>query len=295
MNSQIKTCQSLRYSWGLDEFAPEASLWIINVVLVFVASRYLFGINSLAIFWGWDPTSWLAFLVNQNWFPSLVLSTDQSGAVDGPLAFAIAATELFAATVLCGRLNGFAIGPSIAAGWLITLTTWQLFGLPTIVTTWFFFPGHAEVLAVLTVMVSTISHLGRGPLWRSVLLAGVIFLGLTHTLLADPTQLVLTLPILGMITVAKLLLSSGRRELVTIILCWVGIGLAALTLGYVHYLAGLLTYSAAAQFPDLSKRPLTLYSGQVSLLLWTPIHSISTSVIFSPDRMMVGGGQIGRA
>ena len=320
MNSQIKTCQSLRYSWGLDEFAPEASLWIINVVLVFVASRYLFGMNSLAIFWGWDPTSWLAFLgerhrfsdilfgvgsdpiiglgniafpVNQNWFPSLVLSTDQSGAVDGPLAFAIAATELFAATVLCGRLNGFAIGPSIAAGWLITLTTWPLFDLPTIVTRWFFFPGHAEVLAVLTVMVSTIFHLGRGPVWRSVLLAGVIFLGLTHALLADPTSLVLTLPILGMITVAKLLLSSGRRELVTIILCWVGIGLAALTLGYVHYLAGLLTYSAAAQFPDLSKRPLTLYSGQVSFLLWTPIHSISTSVIFSPERMMVGGGLIG--
>src|SRR5215813_4684131 len=156
MNSQIKTCQSLRYSWGLDEFAPEASLWIINVVLVFVASRYLFGMNSLAIFWGWDPTSWPAFLgerhrfsdilfglgsdpiiglgniaypVNQNWLPSIVLSQDQSGAVDGPLAFVIAATELFAATVLCGRLNGFAIGPSIAAGWLITMTTWQLFGL----------------------------------------------------------------------------------------------------------------------------------------------------------------------
>jgi hypothetical protein len=68
--------------------------------------------------------------------------------------------------------------------------------------------------------------------------------------------------------------------------------LAALALGYVHYLAGLLTYSAAAQFPDLSKRPLTLYSGEVSLLL-TPIHSISTSVIFSPGRMMVGGGLIG--
>src|SRR5215831_1661392 len=320
MNSQIKTCQSLRYSWGLDEFAPEASLWIINVVLVFVASRYLFGMNSLAIFWGWDPTSWLAFLgerhrfsdilfglgsdpiiglgniafpVNQNWFPSLVLSTDQSGAVDGPLAFAIAATELFAATVLCGRLNGFAIGPSTAAGWLITLTTWPLFDLPTIVTIWFFFPGYAELLAVLTVMVSTIFHLGKGPVWRSVLLAGVIFLGLTHTLLAEPTQLVLTLPILGMITVAKMLFSSERREMLTIFLCWVGIGLTALTLGYVHYLAGLLTYSAAAQFLDLSKRPLTLYSGQVSLLLWTPIHSISPSVIFSPERMMVGGGLVG--
>jgi hypothetical protein len=101
-DSQIKTCQSLRYPRGLGEFAPEASLWIINVVLVFVVSRYLFGMNSLAIFFfGWDTTSWLAFLgerhrfsdvvfglgsdpiiglgniafpVNQNWFPSLVLS-----------------------------------------------------------------------------------------------------------------------------------------------------------------------------------------------------------------------------
>jgi hypothetical protein len=36
MNSQIKTCQSLRYSWGLDDVAAEASLWIIDVVLVFV-------------------------------------------------------------------------------------------------------------------------------------------------------------------------------------------------------------------------------------------------------------------
>ncbi len=263
-------------------------------MLAFLGERHRF--SDILFGLGSDPIKGLgniAFTVNQNWFPSLVLSKDPSGDVDGPLAFAIAATELFAATVLCGRLNGFAIGPSIAAGWLITVTTWQLFGLPTIVTIWFFFPGYAEVLAVLTVMVSTIFHLGKGPVWRSVLLAGGIFLGLTHTLLAEPTLLVLTLPILGMITVAKLLLSSVRREMLTIFLCWVGIGLTALTLGYVHYLAGLLTYSAAAQFPDLSKRPLTLYSGEVSLLLWTPIQSISTSVIFSPERMMVGGGLLG--
>ena len=88
-------------------------------------SDILFGLGS-------DPIIGLgniAYPVNQNWLPSIVLSQDQSGAVDGPLAFVIAATELFAATVLCGRLDGFAIGPSIAAGWLITMTTWQLFGL----------------------------------------------------------------------------------------------------------------------------------------------------------------------
>jgi hypothetical protein len=69
--------------------------------------------------------------------------------------------------------------------------------------------------------------------------------------------------------------------------------LVAVALNYVHYLAGLLTYTAAGQFPDLSKRALTLYSGQVSLLLWTPISALSTSFIFTPERMMVGSGLIG--
>jgi hypothetical protein len=69
--------------------------------------------------------------------------------------------------------------------------------------------------------------------------------------------------------------------------------LAALTLGYIHYLAGLLTYTAAGQFPDLSKRSLTLYDGEVSLLLWTAILWFSISSIFSPERMMMGGGLIG--
>jgi hypothetical protein len=320
MNSPMKTGQSARLVRKLNAVALEPAIWAVNLVLVFLICRYLFGMNSLGIFFGWDPTSMLAFLgerhrfsdilfglgsdpiiglgnisypVNQNWFPSFVFAKDQAGTFDGPLAFAIGATELFAATVLCGRLSGFALAPSVAAGWLVTLTTWQLFGMPTIVTIWFFFPNHAEVLAVLTVMVAATLHLGRGPVWRSALLASVIFVGLTHTLLAIPTSLVLTLPILGMFTFAKLLLSIGRREVLTIILCWVGIGSAALALGYVHYLGGLLAYTAAGFFPDLSKRTLTLYSGQVTLLLWTPVSSISAAVIFTPERMMVAGGLFG--
>src|SRR5262249_17167981 len=174
----------------------------------------------------------IAHPLNQNWFPSFMFSRDQSGAIDGPLAFAIGAAELFAATVLCGRVSGFAIASSIAAGWLITLTTWPLFGLPTIVTIWFFSPSHAEVLALFAVTASAPFHLRRGTVWRSVLPSAVIFLGLTHTLLALPTSLVLTLPLLGLVTVAKLLSSTGRREILTIVLCWVGIGLAALALGY---------------------------------------------------------------
>jgi TM2 domain-containing membrane protein YozV len=303
-------------SWWSTDKTLEAALWTINVSAVFFITHYLFEMNSRAIFFGWDGQSMLAFLgerhrfsdtlfgvgsdpiiglgnisyaLNPSWFPSFLLSTTRSGELDAPLAFAIGATGLFAATVLCGRLNGFAIGPSIAAGWLLTLMTWQLFGMPAIVTHWFFFPCHAEVLAMSTIMVSAVLRLGEGSVRRSILLTVVIFLCLTYVLLAIPTSLILIVPIAGAFTAARFLLSEGRRERLTIILCWIGIGVAALVLGYFHYLAGLLSYTAAGQFPELSKRALTFYGGQVSLFLWTPIPSS----IFSSERIMVGGGVIG--
>jgi hypothetical protein len=43
-----------------------------NVVLVFVISRNLFGMNSLGIFWGWDSTSWLAFLGERHRFSDIL-------------------------------------------------------------------------------------------------------------------------------------------------------------------------------------------------------------------------------
>jgi hypothetical protein len=175
----------------------EAALWIINVTAVFFITHYLFEMNGRSLFFGWDGQSTLAFLgerhrfsstlfgvdsdpviglgnisysLNPIWFPSLllVLSTTASGEIGAPLAFAIGATELFAATVLCGRLNGFAVGSSIAAGWLLTLMTWQLFGMPAIVTIWFFSPCHGEVLAISTIMVSAALNLGEGPVPRSM-------------------------------------------------------------------------------------------------------------------------------
>ena len=289
------------HSQQLGNLRLEAALWVINIATVFFAARYLFAMNSPAIFFGWDPQSMLAFLgerhrfsdiafgvgsdpiiglgniaypLNPIWFPSLFLSKAPSGDINGPLAFAIGATELFAATVLCGRVNGFAIGPSIGAAWLVTLTTWQLFGMPVIVTIWFFYPNHAEVVAVSVIAVSAVLRLGDEPVGRSIVLAGVIFLCLTHILLADPTSLILVLPVLGMFSAARLVLSCHHRERLTIILCWTAIGLAAALLNYVHYLAGLLLYTAAGQFPDLSKRPVTLYNGQVSSLSVDPHFGI---------------------
>jgi hypothetical protein len=306
-----------RSRW-IAEAGSEALLWIINVAAVFVITRHLFRANSPAVFWGWDPQSLLAFLgvrhrfcgwlfglcsdpviglgnisqaLNPVWFPSYALSATSSGSIDdGPLSFAIGATELFAAVVLGGRLNGFSAGNSFAAGWLLTLTTWQLFGMPKIVSLWVFFPHPAEVLAVSTLMVSAALHLGRGSVWRSGLLSIAIFFGLTYILLAAPTTLILMLPIIGAFVLSGLLVSQARRERLTVLLCWLTIGVAALAFNYVHYLVGLLANTAAGQFPELSKRVPTLYSGEVSLLLWTPINQTS---LFSPERLMVGGGLIG--
>src|SRR5262249_60814115 len=80
---------------------------------------------------------------NPRWFPSLLLASPHSGILkDGPLAFAIGATELFVATLLCGRALSISLTVSIAAGWLITLSTWPLFVMPKIVTLWMFTPTH---------------------------------------------------------------------------------------------------------------------------------------------------------
>jgi hypothetical protein len=298
---------------------PELTLWLVNTAAVFFVTHYLLEINSQGLFYGFDGQSILAFVserhrfsgtmfglgndpviglgnisysLNPIWFPSFLLSTTASGEVNAPLAYAIGATELFTATLLCGRLNGFAIAPSTAASWLLTLMTWPLSGWPEVVTHWFLTPSHAEALVASTIMASAALHLGVDSIRRSIFMTGVIFLCLTYVLLAIPVSLILIAPVTGMFAVANLLL-SGRRERLIIMLCWAGIGLIALILGHIHYLAGLLRYNESALFPELSKRALTLYGGRVSLFLWTPISSFSATHIFSPERIMVGGGFIG--
>jgi len=83
----------------------------------------------------------ISFPLNPDWFLSYLLTVTSTGDLqDGPLVFAIGATELFAVTALCARTLGFAAGPAFASGWLITLITWPLFGLPIILTRWFIVP-----------------------------------------------------------------------------------------------------------------------------------------------------------
>jgi hypothetical protein len=111
-------------------------------MLAFIGERYRF--SDILFGLGNDPVIGLgniAYDMNPRWFLTYALTADVSGNIqNGPLAFAIAATELFAATALSDRMIGFSLAPSFAAGWFITLTVWQLFGLPYIVTILFHYP-----------------------------------------------------------------------------------------------------------------------------------------------------------
>src|SRR5262249_42557894 len=191
-----------------------------------------------------------------------------------------------------GRMNGFSLALSFAAGWLITLTVWQLFGPPYIVTILFFYPHHAELFSVLVLMASFALRVGDGSSGENIALTIGLFLCLSFILFAEPTTLILALPVVGLFSASALMLAACWRSLYKIVMCWASLALACLILGYIHYMAGLLNYTAAAQFPDISKRVHTLYSGEVSLLLWTPL-SASWGQIFTPERAYVGGGLIG--
>ena len=97
-----------------------------------------------------------------------LLSSTSLRVLDGPLAFAIGATELFAATLRCGRALSLGLTVTIAAAWLIILSTWPLFVMPKIVTLWMFTPTLAEILSVSVIVTTAVLFIGQGPIWRSI-------------------------------------------------------------------------------------------------------------------------------
>jgi hypothetical protein len=305
---------------GNSQLISEASLWALNIAAVFFATYYLFGMNNRGIFFGYDSQSFRTLFgisyrlsetlfglgsdfvngignvsadPNPRWFPSVLLASPHSGILkDGPLAFAIGATELFVATLLCGRALSISLTVSIAAGWLITLSTWPLFVMPKIVTLWFFTPTHAEILSVSVIVTTATLYIGARPFWRSILLAAIAFLGITHIVLGAPTNLSLVGPFIA-ISAGISFLSSNRWERLTILLCWTTVAVACFALGYFHYIWGLLAYTNANFFPEVWKRPHTLFQGETTLLLWTPVSQFTTLFLFTPQRLFVAGGIVG--
>src|SRR5262245_9280386 len=106
----------------------EIIVWALNIVSLFFVVRYLFRMNSIALFYGWDPQGIRTYFGTRYrlsdaqfgfgsdfinglgniaagypnpWsYPSVLLSWNASGEIPDPsLTFAIAATELFVATI----------------------------------------------------------------------------------------------------------------------------------------------------------------------------------------------------
>jgi hypothetical protein len=297
-----------------------AAVWTANIAGAFLTTRYLFQMNRPAVFFGWDGQSFLALFAvrrrlsdavfglgsdfvmglgnvfsdpNPRWFPSILLTWSPEGLVDGPVAYAIGATELFAATLAAGRLLGFRLGTSAAAAWLITLCTWPLFVAPKIVSLWFFTPTTAEVLCI-SAMIITCSILAAGwPMWRGVALSALILLGLSHLVLSYPTGLVLVGPAIAVSAGVSFLCAETRLHRISVVLCWTGIAIGCLALGYAQYVRGVLSFTATSVFPEMFKRPQTLYDGETTLLLWTPLSPLTMATLFTPERVFVGGGILG--
>ena len=307
--------------WRHATSATELGLLAGNAAAVFLVAWHLFTMNERAVFFGWDPQSMLALIavqhrfsdvlfglgsdpiiglgnisasINPRWFLGYRLGTGASGFIaDGPLVYAICATELFVAVVLCGWLNGIGAGWSAVAGWLLTLLTWPLLGAPPLINFWQAIPHLAEILAVSIVAVTIATVRVSGGGWRACLPPVGIFLCLSYVLFATATSLILVLPIVGVFALGQILMAGDARSRWILLLSWAVLGGAALGLGYFQYFAGLLAYTAAGQFPDISKRVFTLYNGEVSLFLWTAIWDFSWAAIMSPQRMMLGAGGLG--
>jgi hypothetical protein len=299
----------------------QSLLWSLNLVAVFLVTHYLFRMNSRGLFGlGWDQQAYqafhgnwhrlagvvlgvgmdpvngmgnIAFPYNPAWFPSYWLAAGASGFIDNwPLSYAVAASALFAATAACGRIHGFSLGLSLAAAWLLTLTTWPIYAPPKIIALWLYVPQPGEVVCVAVLTASAAFRLGQDGLRHALWLSLAVFLGISFFVLARPTFLVLAVPGIAVGALAGLLSAPDRRARLWIVSCWAGIGAACLAFGYVHYVAGLFSYTAAGQFPDLGKRLPTLYSGEATLLLWSPIHSWR-GFFEEPVRVFVAGGLAG--
>src|SRR6516162_9079875 len=280
MNHSTGDSEGLELKTGLSMLGRkrlpvvDAFLWLVNIALVFLTTRYL---SFLALFGVQHRLSDVLFGLggdfvigmgnvfsppNARWFPSVLLTWNTSGVIeDGPLAYAIGATELFAATLVCGRTLGFGLAVSIAAGWFITLWTWPLFVPPKIVTLWFFSPTFAELLSVSVIVTTAILSIAPRSIWRFILLTMITFLGLTQIVLGDPTNLVLVAPVMTISGVIAVLLASRPAERLTILFCGAVVGIACLILGYAPYVWGLLAYTSSVFFPETSILPHTLYGG----------------------------------
>jgi hypothetical protein len=305
--------------------AAVAGAVVANFVSVFFVARYLFGMNERGLFYGFDGehSSTLihqyagfvgtvtgfasdlirglgnvVFPLDPEWFPSYLLPVARSGAfADYPLCYAVAATELFAASVLTGLIVGFRPIVALAAAWTIFFATWQIAGPPPIENLWRFLPQEGEMLAVGCIVSAMLLRLGRGGLAQGFAITAAGFGTILLMAVAAPGDLLQCLPGWCAFAAAPFFVRPTRREVTIRLACATVLCVAVFSTGLFSYLHGLFGYTAANIFPALSERPRAFWGGEVSLLFETPIgwNKLADTLrqLFTPMRILIGGGLIG--
>jgi hypothetical protein len=251
-------------------------------------STHLFGYSS-------DPIRGLGdieYPVNPALIPAYSLAL--RGSTLGPFSFVvvytICAAELFIATYAFGRFFGFSQSVCLAGAWILGLLTWQIVSWPpSVPSTWRAFPHYATMLACGLLLTSAFLWIGRVRPAVSICLGTLVFLIISYLVVAAPALIILIAPPLLILSAASLFAAKSRREMIEKLIAAAVIFAACSLIGYLHFLNGLFSYTAAAFFKALSVQPHTI--DEISLLLWKPIWP--PSQLFTSQRLLVGGGLIG--
>jgi hypothetical protein len=232
------------------------------------------------------------FTVNPWFIPAYFLSLSEPGVFTNfALAYAICAAELFAGTYLLARLIGMPRIVGLLAAWALTLLAFQYAGWNKIPNTFRAFPHYATIAVISTLMAASLLWLNQAAKWRSVGIACLVFLGVTYILIVAPTLLILAAPQLAVFGIFSLCAAGDRRDLLFRMGSMAGVLVACIVSGHVHFLLGLLTYTAANSFTELAVRHVGLQ--EVSLLFWNQFLPVSMSSLLRIERVFVGLGLIG--
>jgi hypothetical protein len=228
------------------------------------------------------------FTVNPRFIPSYFLSLSGPGEFTNfALAYAICATELFFATFMAARLTGTSRLVALVAAWLVPLLSFQYAGWNLIPTTFRAFPHYATVAGVTTVAAAMLLLIGRsGPL-KAALLGGLCFLAITYVIVVAPTLLILAAPQLAICGFISVVAAGSRRKAAAAFVVMAAIVAVCIVTGYVSFLIGLTSYTAANVFRGLSVRPGGLQ--EVSMLFWSPVRP----AFFTIERSFVLLGLLG--
>lgn len=314
----------------VDAQSPERPKWVvyslmlahplaINTISFFILSLLAFRQNSHYLFHGLDGRFEVSLLTQSAlfvppilgltndfihglgnvWFPlnaalipAYVLAQGEPGQFTNfALAYAICATELFLATYVAGRAAGCSRTIALAAGWILALLVFQYVGWNKIPSTFRAFPHYATMAAVSTLVAAAILHIGSASGRKAAILATLCFLGVTYIVLAAPAVLILPAPQLAVFGIVSLFSASSRRDVFLKLAILAAVPLAGLALGYFHFVAGLVFYTAADVFKGLSIRPAGL--NEVSMLFWSPIWPLSVQNVFTVERTFTASGILG--